>query len=701
MTQALTEDHSSRISDQKSHDVLSLYNECHEFAFRNWSGFIDEASKDLAMYLGDQWNPQDRAFLRSQKRNALTFNKVRRIIKMVTGFERKSRHSLIAQPVENSDEITANQLTEILLWQMNNQNMGHTMSDVFEGAIKTGINLAELSMNYSDDPVNGDINLTRIPYNAFLLDPRFSKRDLSDCEYILQRRKLSREACMALLPFAREEIRDLHASGEDEKFPYMQNYSDTRRKTVLRYDEFWLRKFKDVKVLVDRETGETKQLNEKEIDRDRLNQFLAVFPNIQVINKSVPTVELNILVEEKVMFSVDDPLGVGDFPHVPVMAFWDPEFSGQSGQGDFSLKLQSLSRCMRDAQQEINKRRSKMLDIIDSQVNSGWQVKANAVVNPKDLYQSGQGKVIWMQDGAQMQDAQRLPAPDIPNGLFNLSQMFDQDLQAIAGATDELLGQPDNGSQISGETVKMRQGAALTILQDVFDNFRLSQKLLGQKLIKMVQNNYTPDKVQRITNQEPSQEFYNGSFGKYDVTVEESVETPTQRALVYQQLLQARQIGVNVPDSIILDYMPIQGKDKLMEAIQQQEQQQQAQKEKLEKQEMMALELANSQKEENLALAQERRARVISDISLAAERSSEAQENMASAALSRAKTITEIASLETDQVLKVLEFVNSLEKQEVAGRDEVTRQNLAIANAINSGTEGSPENKQVLQEQQI
>jgi hypothetical protein len=99
---------------------------------------------------------------------------------------------------------------------------------------------------------------------------------------------------------------------------------------------------------------------------------------------------------------------------------------------------------------------------------------------------------------------------------------------------------------------------------------------------------------------------------------------------------------------------------------------------------MMALELANSQKEENLALAQERRARVISDISLAAERSSEAQENMASAALSRAKTITEIASLETDQVLKVLEFVNSLEKQEVAGRDE-----------------GSPENKQVLQEQQI
>ena len=264
MTLALERADTSSKND-KAAEIRSLYRECWDFAFRNWSPYQSEATDDLAYFLGSQWNPQDRAFLQSQRRNALVFNKIRRIIKMVTGFERKSRHSLIAQPVENADEFTADQLSAVLLWVANHANLHHTMSDAFEGALKTGMNLVSLALDFTDDPIHGDLKYFRIPYNAFLLDPRFTRRDLQDCEFILQRRQMSRDAVKALLPFKSEQIDDLPAGNMDDRFPFMQRFSDTFQKEVLRYDEFWLRKFKDVKVLIDQETGEMIQLP---LDRD-------------------------------------------------------------------------------------------------------------------------------------------------------------------------------------------------------------------------------------------------------------------------------------------------------------------------------------------------------------------------------------------------------------------------------------------------
>jgi hypothetical protein len=142
------------------------------------------------------------------------------------------------------------------------------------------------------------------------------------------------------------------------------------------------------------------------------------------------------------------------------------------------------------------------------------------------------------------------------------------------------------------------------------------------------------------------------------------------------------------------------GMSDLQEAIEQQQEQQAEQQKKIDEQERLAMDLGNAQKEQMLALAQERRARVISDISLSAERSSEAQENMAQAALARAKTITEIASMEDERLLKVLSFVNMLESQEMQARDKIRGSIDAEANQLNMDTEGSLENKQVVQASQ-
>lgn len=698
---ALAESKQRSISDTRFNEEaekFKLYKECHDLAFRTWSPFLQEAAKDLQVFLGDQWSGQDKAHLREQGRNALVFNRVRRNIKMVAGKERDSRHSWIAQPIENTDEDAASILTAAMLWASSADNMANTMSDAFEGCLKTGINLLELSMDFVDDPVNGDIKLSRVPHNAFLLDPRFMRRDLSDCEYVLQRRLLSKDAVKALLPFRADDIEQINGKGADGKFSGMQQFSAGSAKQTMKYDQFWLRKFRSAKVLIDQETGEQREFNMKDMDRARLKMFVDQFPHVKIIDKQIPTVELNIFVENKLMFSGDDPWGIGDFPYTPVMAFWDPEYTANHSDfsggipgtddfgsffspqhsGDFSLKLQSLVRCSRDPQTEANKRRSKMLDIIDSQLNTGWQAKEGSVVNPKDMYQSGQGKVVWMKDDSQMTDAQKIHPPDLPAGLFNISKMMDQDITEVAGITDELLGMQDDGNlQMSGVLAKMRQGAGLTVLQDLFDNFRYSQKLVGKKIISMMQSNWSAEKVQRITNEEPPEEFFSKQFGKYDVTVEESMETPSQRNLAYAQLLQAKQMGIAIPDELIIEFMPITNKKGLKEAMAAQaERAQTIEQESLEDQARMR-ELQRAKVFSDIGLGVERLARAEADRGLAAERESEFAENHAQAALARAKAMKELESMETDNLIKLVSFIREQERVDREIGQDIGRQRRA------------------------
>lgn len=686
----------------KESEIKALFDECWDFSFRNWSPWLQASTEDMAAFLGAQWNPQDKSFLRMQKRNALVFNKIRRVIKMVTGFERKSRHSLIAQPIEGGDEESAEALSNVLIWLMQHENISHTMSDCFEAALKTSANLASIGIDFNEDMINGDLKLHRVPYNAFLLDPRFTRRDLKDCEYIMQRRQVSREGAKALLPFRADEIDNLPTGDSDDRFPYMQQYADTRSKDIMRYDEFYIRKFKEVEMFVDRETGQTLEFEKKDLAgrREQVNFMLQSLPQLQQVTRSIPTVEMNILINGHVMWSGDDPLGIGDYPHVLVAAFWDPEFADQAGNGDYSLKLQSLVRPMRDPQTEVNKRRSKMLDILDSQLNSGWIVKNNAVVNPKDLYQSGQGKVVYLNKDSSMADIQRVPPAEFGTGIFQLAQLFDQDVQDVSGATDELLGQPDNASQISGETVKMRQGAALTIQQDLFDNFRLSQKQLGQKLIKAILHNYNAGKIERITGEPvPEQlasllpsfrddEELNGkrrniqNTVKFDVSVQESVETPSQRALAYQQVLQATNAGIlpkEIGQKLALDLLPIQNLKEVRQEIEASQQQAQAQQAKIDEQEQLIRQLQQAKMFSDVGLGVERMARAEADRGLARERISEMQENNSKAALNKAKFIKELQGMEIDQLSKLMALATQLEDQNVQQAENLADQQRSLS----------------------
>ena len=203
--------------------------------------FWIEADTDSRFEAGDQtlWGEIYGNIPMSQRKQ-LSFNRIRRIINMISGFQRRNRKSTIVTPVENGDQDTADQFTKIMYWINQQSGILHTISDSFHGSLVTGLNLLQIWVDYRSDPVSGDIKIDNCSYNSFLIDPFFRKSDLSDCNAIWKRSFLTRRECASLLPEKGDMIMSLESTNDsrDGKFEYLPESSNMGPKNLLTYDEF-------------------------------------------------------------------------------------------------------------------------------------------------------------------------------------------------------------------------------------------------------------------------------------------------------------------------------------------------------------------------------------------------------------------------------------------------------------------------------
>ena len=120
--------------------------------------FWSEADIDSRFKAGDQtlWN-DIYGNLPAFRRRQFNFNRIRRVCNLITGYQRQHRLSTVVTPIENSDDVTADQMSKIMIWANQRGNVLETISEAFEGALTTGMNLLSVWMDYREDPINGDI----------------------------------------------------------------------------------------------------------------------------------------------------------------------------------------------------------------------------------------------------------------------------------------------------------------------------------------------------------------------------------------------------------------------------------------------------------------------------------------------------------------------------------------------------------------
>jgi hypothetical protein len=621
--------------------------------------FWSEADIDSRYKAGDQSLYQEMygnvpAFRRKQ----FNFNRIRRIINMVSGYQRQHRKSSIATPVLPNSQQGADDFTKLFYHINNSGSVYELLSDGFEGALTTGMNLLSTWLDFRSDPVNGEIRVDNVSYNGYLIDPYFKNMDLTDCNNIWTRKYLTQNTVAGLLPDRKDEIKSLRGWGNrDGKFQFMPESYNYGMQDLLIYDEFWYLSSRNQVMLADVTTGEAMEWRGQDED---LEDFMRFYPNVIKIDQEIPTVKLAIVVQGKVMYHGPNPLGIDRYPFTPIWAYYEPHIPY------FPWRVQGIVRGIRDAQYLYNRRRIIELDMLESQVASGWKYKENALVNPKDVFLQGQGKGLALKAEAQMTDAEKIEPPQVPPSMIQLSELLGQEISQISGVNEELLGSAEDDK--AGILSMMRQGAGLTTLQVLFDNLDRAQKLLGQLHLDIIQSNWTPGKVERILGKEPSQEFYNRAFAKYDILVEEAPLTSTQKQLALRQALYLREIGIPVPSSYLLKMANLPEKDELEKEISQIEQQQQQMQQMQAEQQMQQMQVDAETKlayaESQKALAAERMNKVQLDAALSAERLQRADEDRTNAVLNLIKAAKEIQMMDMDHLEKAVNVVKNLEEQE-------------------------------------
>jgi len=600
----------------------------------------------------------------ASRRNLLSLNHIRTTVNMIHGHQCKNRKSIIAIPVENADQETADQFSKILMWLDRGSGILETFSDSFHDSVVGGISLIQVTMDYRADPVSGDVVVENCPYNTFIIDPFFKKKDLSDCNFIWKRTYITRSEALSYLPDKKDIIMSLSTSNsKDGKFNYLPETFDAANNNLMSYDEYYYRSFRSQKLLVDKQTGESMEWDKN--DPEGLEKFLKMYPQVSVVEQDIPTVRLTIVLQGKIMYDGPNPLGIDSYPFVPVLCYFNPQIT------DYTWRIQGVVRGLIDAQFLYNRRKAIELDMLESQVTSGWIYKEGALVNPMDVFKTGQGKSLVVKSSAQMTDLQQIQPGSIPPSTLEVSRAMGDEINSISGVSEELLGSAVDDK--AGVLAMLRQSAGLTTLQPIFSNADYALKLLGSKLLGVIQNNFMPGKVKRILNEEPLPQFYNKAFGKYDCAVEEGLNTTTQKQMQFAQYIKLREIGVPIPDESLIEAVTLQNKSDLIKTVQQQQQQEQQMQQQQAQVQMAEIQartdLAHARATADKGLGLERVSRIEENKELAEERKAEAYKDRAAGLLDLLKGMQEIDNVDIDQLQKLVALSKLLQAQSEANED--------------------------------
>lgn len=658
--------------------VFQRMQDIYEENSSQWLQYMYEGDIDTRMYSGDQEAIYSYIGQTYQyyKRNQVSFNKLRPIINMTSGYQRKTRKTSVIIPQEPADQMGADQLSASLLWSMQRANTFPLISQAFENSCISGINLMSTWMDWNTDPVNGDIKSSVWAYNSFLMDPYFKKLTLEDCNYIWTRKWVTKDQAKIMLPKREREIDSLKNNGSrDAKFPYQPESLNYKERGLLTLDEFWYRDTRKQKMLLDRNTGE---MHKWRGEKENLERFLSQYPQVTTINQLIPTVRYAVVINDRVMVDGPNPYNIDKYPFVPFVCYFHPEIPY------FPQRIQGMIRNLRDAQWTYNRRMRLNLDHLEAGISRGVKFIEDSLVDPEDAFLSGAGRALAIKKGHSLDEVQELQPPQIPPSWFQEIEKLDSDIMKIAGVNEELMGSADDDK--AGILSMLRQGAGLTTLQPIFDNLDQSQKLLAQLYIDLMQNNWEAGKFQRILNEEPDPLIVSKYFSKFDIQVIDGALTPTQQTMEFKQLMEMIQAQIlpNSPEvfEILMKTAPLQNKKDLIEAMQksQESQAQQAQQQsQLAMQELQAkTNLANARAEADRGLGIERISRVEENRALAVERMEEAKKDRELADLNKAKAIKELTEIDLNQIQKAIALLQAIQNMQASDEQR--------ANPLESGS---------------
>lgn len=638
--------------DQERQDE---YDEAYKHTWAATGDYQAEARLDIQAYLGDIWTAEEKKRLRLRNSDLLNIQLIRPIILWVAGFQADHRKGIKYDPLEGADVETANDFTELGTAVLQRNKGYNVISNGFKHALKAGLCM----VNVFND-VNLNTKLDHFFYNQFLLDPAWTKVDLSDCNFTMMRKFVTKQQAQILLPKGfHPEIKkiDDERVQTDGKFP---NYITPVQfgNKMFAYDEFQQRDTIIKQIIIIKPTGKEIEWtgSKKELQENLpviLQRIGVPAELVSTITRTAPTVKVSAFLDGKHVATEIDPFGIGDYSATPIQCFYDPEYD------QMKWKLQGMVRSLKNIQRAESKRIIASVAWYENSVANGLDFEENTLVDPEDAFKTGIGPRMFKKDALTQNRAHDRVTPPIPGGMLELHQILTDLMPKTVNVNPDMMGLPPDATRavISGLLSELRIGSGMVGLRGLFDDLSLSQNVIGNKLLKLYQK-YPMEKVIRMLGRQPSKNFYEQRTADFDAATAEGPLTDTQMNTQYQEMLSLMEIGAKIGKpfpaewSDVLKLGTLQSSEKLLEAIAQREkaaaEQQKRQAQQQNQLQDLTIQALQAQTAEDAAQAQERRTEAVS--------------NLASAGLDRVETVAKIDALGRKSIEGLLKQAVAIEK---------------------------------------
>lgn len=551
---------------------------------------LEKAKEAEELYAGKHWDESEKARLEELSRAAVTINKIEKNVDTICGIQRQERTDIRYVAQAEGDQRVADLLNVTTKHILNRCFFAREESAAFEDAVIAGRGLLNVYVKFDSD-LRGEIVVEKFPYLDVVFGPH-EKLDLSDCEYLIKHRWLSKAKIEQLWP---EKIDDIQKDYEDylSDSPSISYSGDDYlhakpigqmigndamvdlAKKEYRILECWRKMYETGSVLANAQEDFFQNLygwEPKDV------KAAGTIPGFYLVQQNITKFRVT-KVAGGVVLADEYPaqLPTDDFFVIPI-------YAKKRGR-EFWGKVESS----KDAQKYINKNYSVALDVLNKTAAYGWFYDSTTFPdNEKEKF-----KRLATSPGftVEVTDVNRPPLQiqgvKFPSELIQMMQVGEsQVLDQMNVVLDR------NGANESGSLYAQRRNQKLLGSEYLFDNLSFAKQKLGRLLVKLIQRYYTPERIVRIVRNaaqkeainigsEPVDSFTDSEIMElltttdleyYDVEVTESNFSPSMRLATFAMLSEMAQAGQPIPPEALFEFadMPSDVKKKLTEMMAQQ-----------------------------------------------------------------------------------------------------------------------------------
>lgn len=551
--------------------------------------FVERSHACRKFFFGDQWKDTDLAQLQQFKRPALTINKIKTTVSTVLGEQIANRSEISFRPRgggQHSDVASA--LTKVFKQISDNNQLAWLRSDVFSDGVVSGRGFYDVRLDF-DDSMQGEVRIVQLNPHNVLVDPEASSYDPLHWSEVFVTSWMTPDDIEVLYRKADADLlRGRDGSGMEYAFDSVSSMvqgdtfagraqvepaygsdsrgNDSHTVRSARVIDRQYRKLRRTRHFVAPATGDLRRIPDN-WDDNRI-AMVRQMAGLEVIEKLVRAIRWTVTVDDIVLKDEWSP-----YNFLTVVPYFPYFMHGRAG---------GMVEDLLGPQELLNKASSQELHVINTTANSGWKVKAGALQNmtTEELQQRGAqtGLVLELDE---ISSAEKIQPNQIPTGLDRVTFKAEEHIKSVSGVNDSMQGFDREDVAARAIQAKRQAGASATLSKPL-DNLTRSDFYLARNVLDLVQTFYTEPRILTITDGSPAAEleevYINQptpegtivndlTIGEYDVVITSVPHRETLEDSEFEQAVALRELGVMVPDDVLIDASRLRDKKQLIQRM--------------------------------------------------------------------------------------------------------------------------------------